>query len=497
MTYSNPIATIASIGASNTPIPVVIESVIAPTSRPNNVPLRPGDIWWEPVNKIQYLYLTVDENGGPGWQPVAGEGYIQLVENTVPDYILPPATGTTIGGIIVGPGLDVATDGTLTLEPNEDFQNITVHQSATLHTITTGADVTTGVAINASAGEITAKWLNIANNPTPDTSDVNYGMGLRTTGRIVCGEITPTSVTGAGSVVANTVNVSILSGARQGLVYKLQAGDGMTFEGSIHSHIGGTVGNDYHTNVGTLGVDNSVLRNTGTQTINGDINMTSAGPAGGNINMNTIKFKLNYSNSNQIGDANVGHMAFINNAPAYANGTEWVSLAGVGEYTLPPATSNTLGGIRVGSNLSIDAEGILTADCLTTATGGSVTQGNIILENGYFRANRAAADDVVIEGREDGSLNYLVMASGSVAIGGIIDESATQANSNIFLNKNGQAKFTGKVQAPKHFFNQNFTDASSAGNPDLGTLAMIAGTLYFGTGTEWKEISLGPSLNLE
>ncbi len=443
------------------------------------------------------MYLSVDEAGGPGWQPVAGEGFISLINSEVPAYTIPPATGTTIGGVIVGAGLDVATDGTLTLEPNEDFQNITVHESATLHTITTGADVTTGVAINASAGEITAKWLNIANNPTADTSDVNYGVGLRTTGRIICGEITPTSVTGAGSVIANTVNVSILAGARQGLVYKLQAGDGMTFEGSIHSHIGGTVGNDYHTNVGTLGVNNTVLRNTGTQTINGDINMTSAGAAAGSVSMNTIKFKLNYGNGGQIGTPEVGRMAFINSAPAYANGTEWISLSNVGEYSLPIASANTLGGIRVGNNLSIDANGILTPDCLTTASGGSVTQGNVILEDGYFRANRAATDDSVIEGRNAGTLCFKVMGGGTTAIGGTIDDSENQPSAAIVLRKNGQAKFTGKVEAPKHILNQNFADASAAGTPTLGTIIMIDSTLYFGTGTEWKEISLGASLNLE
>ena len=83
-------------------------------------------------------------------------------------------------------------------------------------------------------------------------------------------------------------------------------------------------------------------------------------------------------------------------------------------------------------------------------------------------------------------------------MGGTIDETTTQTSANIFLNAgNGQAKFTGKVQAPKHQLIQNFTDATAAGTPELGTLAVIDGALYFGDGTEWKEVSLGASLNLE
>ena len=85
-----------------------------------------------------------------------------------------------------------------------------------------------------------------------------------------------------GTTNFNEASVSTLSGARKGMVYKLQAGTGLTFEGSIHSHIGGTVGNEYHTNVGTLGVGPTVVQTTGEQSISGakkftsDVNVGSA-----------------------------------------------------------------------------------------------------------------------------------------------------------------------------------------------------------------------------
>lgn len=41
---------------------------------------------------------------------------------------------------------------------------------------------------------------------------------------------------------------------------------------------------------------------------------------------------------------------------------------GGGSYTLPPATASTLGGIKVGSGLSVTAEGVLSADGVTPAS---------------------------------------------------------------------------------------------------------------------------------
>ncbi len=41
--------------------------------------------------------------------------------------------------------------------------------------------------------------------------------------------------------------------------------------------------------------------------------------------------------------------------------------SGGGSYTLPPATASTLGGVKVGSGLSVTAEGVLSADGVTPA----------------------------------------------------------------------------------------------------------------------------------
>ncbi|WP_321945837.1 hypothetical protein [Paraburkholderia sp. J10-1] len=58
-----------------------------------------------------------DLQGKPDLAPVATSGsYTDLIDTPTipPEYALPPATTTTLGGIIAGPGTSIAADGTLT-----------------------------------------------------------------------------------------------------------------------------------------------------------------------------------------------------------------------------------------------------------------------------------------------------------------------------------------------------------------------------------------------
>lgn len=66
-----------------------------------------------------------------------------------------------------------------------------------------------------------------------------------------------------------------------------------------------------------------------------------------------------------------------------------------GEYTLPIATSSKLGGVKIGSNLSIDENGVLSA-----SGGGSSDYDpvgrvvfDVILRDGYIKANGATVAD--------------------------------------------------------------------------------------------------------
>ena len=226
MSYYNPITTIASVGVGSTPVPVTIVSETAPTKRDNGSDLRQGDTWWDPVNTDEYLYI-----GSPG----AGSW------NLVGLGAMTPATATKLGSIMVGNGLAITDAGSLSISPisSVTLQTLQVNGTSTLHTIVTGSD-DNGVAINASAGSITSKWINLTKNPTTDTSDANYGVSLRTTGKII----------------APTANIATLEGNRVGVLWKLSAGTGLAFNGQASSHIGGTPGatggDAYNVGFGTI-----------------------------------------------------------------------------------------------------------------------------------------------------------------------------------------------------------------------------------------------------
>lgn len=242
----------------------------------------------------QYVLTPATRNslGGVivgGGLNVTSGGVISVALEAQP-YRLPAATRASLGGVIVGSGLSVTGEGILSADPvtpptSQTLQTLQVNGTSTLHTIVTGSQ--NGVAINASAGEITAQWINTGINPTTDTADNNYNVSIRA----------------AGKVVAPEVDVATLSGARQGMIYKLSLGDGLTFRDHASSHIGGTVGataasgNQYSTNSGTIDLD-GVMRTTGNQTLVGDL-MVTDGVAGRNGTVKTTGLILTSPNGTE------------------------------------------------------------------------------------------------------------------------------------------------------------------------------------------------------
>ena len=67
---------------------------------------------------------------------------------------------------------------------------------------------------------------------------------------------------------------------------------------------------------------------------------------------------------------------------------------------------------------------------------------NFISSSGYFRSNQVNGTDSAFEAVQSDVLKFKVLADGGVAIGGTIDESATQDDANIFLKNDGSAAFS-------------------------------------------------------
>lgn len=94
-----------------------------------------------------------------------------------------------------------------------------------------------------------------------------------------------------------------------------------------------------------------------------------AGDLGGTANSPTI---------NKLQGSPISNLAPTNGQVLTYDGNSWAP-APSSSFTLPTASSNTLGGVKVGSNLSIDANGVLSAITSTNAT--SIT-GTVPVSNG-------------------------------------------------------------------------------------------------------------------
>ena len=80
--------------------------------------------------------------------------------------------------------------------------------------------------------------------------------------------------------------------------------------------------------------------------------------------------------------AHGGNELVIGGKLTFLEGAEVDNFPGEGgggdSYTLPPATASALGGIKVGSGLSVTAEGVLSADGITPAAAQSDSEATTI-----------------------------------------------------------------------------------------------------------------------
>jgi len=262
MTYSNPLVTIASIGVPDTPILVFIESATEPATRANGGDLVAGDVWWDTSNNTQYTWVI--DAGVGNWVQTGGA-------------TIAPATTTTLGGVIVGTGLLVQPDGTLSVNPDVNIEQTFLNFD--------GPDTTQAIRATGAPG----KKFSIRVGETTATSSIvaTFQEGKLTlpNGELSCTTLYATTGTFNGTFNFATCDIATITGTRAGVIWKLSAGDGMQFDNQPSGHIGGTPGqtggNAYNVGYGTISVGPSVLRATDTQTIVGDLVVEKA-PTGAN-----------------------------------------------------------------------------------------------------------------------------------------------------------------------------------------------------------------------
>ena len=136
--------------------------------------------------------------------------------------------------------------------------------------------------------------------------------------------------------------------------------------------------------------------------------------------------------------ANHGKLAHVHNLGriVFAHGGNWISLANASEitsYTLPTASASTLGGVKVGNNLSIDGSGVLSA-----AAGSSLT----VQEEGSSLSTAATTLNFVGSGvtaSGTGATKTITISGGSGGGGGSTGPALTEQE---FTATAGQTVFT-------------------------------------------------------
>ena len=180
----------------------------------------------------------------------------------------------------------------------------------------------------------------------------------------------------------------------------------------------------YGTN--TEGTQITYTAGTGISFANGQISNTNTDAAWGNItgtlsNQTDLSTALDAKqdiltpgsnisiNNGVISATDTTYSVATQQADGLMSSTDKTKLDGLSNYTLPAASENTLGGIKVGSNLSIDANGVLSAQAVQTLTEGNgidITNNVVSVDTSVIQPKLTAGDNITIE-------NNIISAGGS------------------------------------------------------------------------------------
>jgi hypothetical protein len=330
-----------------------------------------------PLNAVTGI-LSVN-NGGTGRSTLGSAGQILAVssDGMVLEYIdqpqggsLAPATQTTLGGVIVGSGLAVDGDGVLSALGGagfsgdyNDLTNKPVLFSGAYSDLSGKPVLFSGSYVDLADKPtlFSGDYADLTNKPAPysltaasttDLGGVKVGSGLTVTAD---GTISVSASAGAGTVTS--VSVESTDG-------KISVtGSPITSSGTIALTI-----NESNFNLenmsGTLSAANvSGLSSVATSGAYGDLSglPTLFDGAYASLTGKPVLFSGSYNDLTEQPILFSGAYADLTGKPVLFSGSYDDLTNKPAAYVLQTASDTTLGGIKVGSGLSIDAQGVLTA----------------------------------------------------------------------------------------------------------------------------------------
>jgi len=368
--------------------------------------------------------LTVNASGNPVWQAVSGSG-------TVTNVSVTPNAGVT--GVVTNPTTTPAI-------------------ALTLGSITPSSVTTSGAV---SAGSVTATTVSATGTVTGSNIPTGASISGSNTGDQ---QITLTGdVTGTGAAKTTTIATTISDGS----ITSAKIVDGTIASADLGT---GIIAPTNLKNIAGAGTSGQILTSNGT---------------GGFSWGASAATDLGYTASatNGIVTSSTGTAATI---PAGSTANASLMLpgdkakldgiaAGANNYSLPTASASTLGGVKVGANLSIDGAGVLSA----TSSGLSAINASSLLGNNTGSSAVPVALDVTTV-KTMLSLNNLDNTSDASKPISTATQSALNLKQNIANLSNNIAVDAGSTTMyPSVAAIKGYVDSQvSAGLPNASTTAL-------------------------
>lgn len=128
-----------------------------------------------------------------------------------------------------------------------------------------------------------------------------------------------------------------------------------------------------------------------------------------------------------------------------------------GGYTLPTASASVLGGIKIGTRLSIDVNGVLSADVQTTDISGKVDK---VTGKGLSTNDYTTVEQTKLSGIEAGANNYTHPANHAPSI-------ITQDASNRFVTDTEKSTWNGKQPAGSYLVAADISGKEDSANKSI------------------------------